>query len=66
MSNEAVTVSDIVWRRPEDYADQTPTLIALTTIHYHFCPFTCHNGHNEEQSIASTDPLSPRPHATAP
>jgi hypothetical protein len=51
MSNEAVTTSDIVWRRPEDYADQTPTLIALTTIHYHFCPFTCHEGHDEEHTL---------------
>jgi hypothetical protein len=51
MSNEAVTVNDLVWRRPEDYTDQTSTLTALTTIHYHFCPFTCHGGHDEEHVL---------------
>jgi hypothetical protein len=51
MSNEAVTVADLVWRKPEDYADQTSTLTALTTIHYHFCPFTCHESCDEEHIL---------------
>jgi hypothetical protein len=51
LSNDTITVADLTWRHPEDYTDQTTILTALTVTHYHFCPFTCHNGHDEEHVL---------------
>src|ERR1700679_2743593 len=51
MTNTTLSMADSVWHKPGDYIDQTLTLTALTTTHYHFCPWFCDKGHDEEHVL---------------
>ena len=49
--NNVLSIEDLFWWTLEDYEDQSVTLTALTTTHYHFCPWTCEKGHDEEHIL---------------